>query len=293
MIQALGGLSKYSKIDVKESEGWIGSKSLKQKPSYSMIMSKVHHPRPKAEKFQRFCPGQFTFQGKKILLISFHGDSKLDKNETDPRFAGNDKPTRLRQYLTHFQELRTSTKSDHLIIGGDFNRDLDKPEFSGIFTKFNLQIVPYKHQRKKKVDALICDNGLSKDITVTVYIKEEKKDKVGNILKKDGDTFLEHFKFSKNSLDHDPLLFTIKIKVPTTEVQLPTTEVQVPTKEVQLPTTDEDVLAEALRTQMNLESQETAETDPTNQNPKANLEASGSSLEETSSGTIPKSTQKK
>jgi hypothetical protein len=83
------------------------------------------------------------------------------------------------------------------------------------------------------------------------------------------------------------------VRASTAEVQAPTEEVLLPTTEVQLPSTEEDVLAEALRTQMNLESQETAETDPTNPNQEEDLEASGSSLEGTSSGTRPKSTQKK
>jgi hypothetical protein len=85
----------------------------------------------------------------------------------------------------------------------------------------------------------------------------------------------------------DPLLSTLRIEVPTTEVQVPTTEVLLPTTEVQLPTTEEDVLADELRRKMNLK------TNPTNQNPEVNLEASGSSLEGTSCGTRKKSTQNK
>jgi hypothetical protein len=294
----------YNSFEIKESV-WLPTDNPKYQKieSYNMIMAKNGHPGSKKKsETLRYCAGQFTFQGKEILFISFHGDQTLGKNETDPRFAGKDKSDCLRVYFQMFLELKESTNSDHLIIGGDFNFDLDTLEFCEILRDFPLKIVPYKKQRRgkkgtllRKLDALICDEGLSSyEIKVTVYIKEEKKDKKGNILNKDGDTFLEHFKFSKNSLDHDPLLFTIKMKVPTTEVQLPTTEVQLPTTEVQLPTTEvqlptteEDVLADELRRKMNLK------TDPTNPNLEENLEASGSSLEETSSGTRPKSTQKK
>jgi hypothetical protein len=346
MIQALGGnKSKYSKIEVQETEGRLPrskAETIEKKSVYTMIMA-GHPGSQKMSEKPRYCAGHFEFKRTThILLVSFHGNKNLDaedlKLKKDPRFKditeANQikaiKQFRLGEYLKIFHKLKIDNKCHHLIVGGDFNLNVDKllvpdeiraqsptlgqlllekrqEDFIELFNRLDLQIVPYNSQ-KRKYEALICDSGLSNAITATVYIKEAKKDKAGNILKKDGDTFLEHFKFSKNSLDHDPLLFTIKMKVPTTEVQLPTTKVQLPTTEVQLPTTEvqvpttevqvptteahfptteEDVLADELRRKMNLK------TDPTNPNQEVNFEASGSSLEGTSLGTIPKRAQKK
>jgi hypothetical protein len=344
-----GTPKSYISFETLESNAYINNLQIERIVSYNMIRYKEEHKGTQIRSnAKRYCAGQFTFNGsqtRQILFVSFHGNSQLDKTDLklreDLRFKDITKANqtkaikqfRLGEYLKIFHKLKNDNNCHHLIVGGDFNLNVDElldvitirrttpsqtlltqrqEEFIRLFNSLGLQIVPYIHQRegKQKYDALICDKSLSNDIKVRVY--SNKPDRTV------GDTSIKKFPFSKNSLDHDPLLFTIKIKVPTTEVQVPTTKVKLPTKEVQLPTkevqlpttkaqlpkTEEDVIAEALRTQMNLESQETAETDltnpnpeedenPTNQNPEVNLEASGSSLEGTSSGTRPKSTQKK
>ncbi len=226
----------YNSFEIKEDDGWIPRNNPKylRIESYNMIMAKNGHPgSQKTSETLRYCAGQFTFQGKAILFISFHGDQTLGKNETDPRFAGKDKSDCLRVYFQMFLELKESTNSDHLIIGGDFNINLDTPEFIEILRDFPLKIVPYKKQRRgqtgtllRKIDALICDEELfSNDIKVTVYSKEQTVNPEGY---DDEGTLVKHFAFSQNSLDHDPLLFAIKITVPPTgvpaEVQAPTAE---------------------------------------------------------------------
>jgi hypothetical protein len=320
-----GTPKSYISFETLESDGLINNPPIERIVSYNMIMYKeVHQGTQFRSNTKRYCIGQFTFRRKKILLVSFHGNKNLDTEDlelkTDTRFKDITKANqtkaikkfRLGEYLKIFHKLKIDNKCHHLIVGGDFNLNVDELldaitiirktksqkslrerqlEFADLFNSLNLQIVPYTHQREgqlNKIDALICDNGLSNDIKVTVFSN-------GNIIP-GGDTLVNNSLFSKNSLDHDPLLFTIKMKVPIKEVQIPT--------KVQLPTTEEDVLAEALKTKMNLKSKETAETDPTNtnpeedenptnSNPEVNLKASGSSLEGTSSGTKPKRAQKK
>jgi hypothetical protein len=263
----------YSKIEVNEVQN-----------SYNMIMFKSElqgTQKGLTEPGGRYCAGQFTFAGKKILLVSFHGNNELDKEDKklkdDPRFEaikGENgtkkikaiKQFRLGEYLEEFQDLKDANHCDHLIVGGDFNLNVDKllvpdeiraqsptlgqellrerqEDFIELFNRLNLQIVPYNSQ-KRKYEALICDSGLSDEaITVKVYTKKEKKDEAGNILTMDGNTLLQHFPdFTQNTLNHDPLLFTIKIAAGPALVQAPPAGVPA---EVQAPTAEElEALAE-------------------------------------------------
>jgi hypothetical protein len=250
----------YSKIEVNEVQN-----------SYNLIMFKKELQGTQIEELTttggRYCAGQFTFRGKKILLVSFHGNNELDARgkelKTDQRFSrikgeNGSKQTRaikqfrLGEYLEEFHKLKVDNQCDHLIVGGDFNLDMNKlldvitikrktkkngrkdlrerqEEFTSLFNSLNLKIVPYTHQRegqKNKVDALICDKDLSNDIRVTVYCN-----------KYDGtveDTSIKNFPFSQNTLDHHPLLFTIKITAPPTVVPIPTAEDQSPSTGVQI-----------------------------------------------------------
>jgi hypothetical protein len=284
-----GTRKRYISIETLESNALIYNDKIDRIVSYNMIRYKEEHGGTQIRSnAKRYCAGQFTFNGsqtRQILLVSFHGNKNLDaedlKLKKDPRFKditeANQikaiKQFRLGEYLKIFHKLKIDNKCHHLIVGGDFNLNVDELldaitiirktksqkslrerqlEFADLFNSLNLQIVPYTHQREgqlNKIDALICDNGLSNDIKVTVFSN-------GNIIP-GGDTLVNNSLFSKNSLDHDPLLFTIRMKVPTTEVQVPTTEAQ-------LPTTEEDVLADELRRKMNLK------TDPTNPNQEEN-----------------------
>ena len=129
------------------------------------------------------------------------------------------KKFRLGQYLKEFHHMKVNYVCDQLIIGGDFNFNMDtlldtvisyenplkniQEELICIFKAFELKIVPYQHQREKgktKFDALICNEDLSKQFTVSGYCNKFNG--------RDGNTLLKNTFFSHNSLDHDPLLFT-------------------------------------------------------------------------------------
>jgi len=192
----------------------------------------------------RFCIGQFTVQenGVKLLLVCFHGHHK---SLTIP-----EKRINLRYYLRLFQKVKESSKSNFLIVGGDFNLDLDDFEELEKFEKFEpnilnelgLKIIPYNPQRlgadgkkKKKVDGLICDERLLlKPMEVTVFhhfpkdckiisqIKEtaNKKKEVEIVECKDKCSSMDFEEDATNVvcshvpaeiLDHDPVLFTLWI----------------------------------------------------------------------------------
>jgi hypothetical protein len=217
--------------------------------SYNMIMCKGEHQGTQFQlEAKRYCVGQFTFKGKEILLVSFHGNSKLDA--TDIKLKNNSrfsqiaeteiikaiKQFRLGKYLNLFHKLKVDNKCDHLIIGGDLNLNVDKllvpdeikaktptpgqlllrqrqEDFIQLFDSLGLQIVPYNHQRngRRKIDALICDKDLSNNIGVTVFSS-------GKYIP-GGDTLVNNSLFSQNCLDHDPLLFNIRIRDLTTGAQ--------------------------------------------------------------------------
>jgi hypothetical protein len=66
---------------------------------------------------------------------------------------------------------KKSTRSDHLLIGGDFNVNLDDFERENIplLNRLGLKVVHYDNQRDgEKVDGLICDKDI-KVSNVTVY----------------------------------------------------------------------------------------------------------------------------
>jgi hypothetical protein len=221
--------------------------------SYNMIMYKEEHGGTQIRSNgKRYCIGQFTFRRKKILLVSFHGNKNLDTEDlelkTDTRFKDITevnqikaiKQYRLGKYLEIFHKLKVYNNCQHLIVGGDFNLNIDKllvldkikakkptqgqkllkqrqAEFIQLFNRLDLQI-EYKHHRngKNKFDALVCDKGLSNDIKVTVYCNKSEETV--------GDTSIKNVPFSQYTLDHHPLLFTIKIAALPALVQAPPPE---------------------------------------------------------------------
>ena len=85
-------------------------------------------------------------------------------------------------------------------------------ELNQIFIDCNLMMVPYEHQRKKgrtKFDTLICDKDLADQFTVTIFFNTDIRAIKSPLL---ANTNVAHFPFSENSLDHDPLLFTLKLR---------------------------------------------------------------------------------
>ena len=190
------------------------------------------------EKRNRYCAEIFTYQGKRILLVSFHGNWKLD--ETDKELKHDVKFSRiiedakvpaikkfiLGKYLSAFSKLKVDYKCQHMMIGGDFNQDLDKlletvtfkhgnqnqkqqkdrqDDFIGLFEKLQLEIVPYtNHRDATKKDGLICDKILSQHLKVTVFCNKPSTTDEGTLVK--------NFPFSENSLDHHPLFFTIGLR---------------------------------------------------------------------------------
>ena len=85
-------------------------------------------------------------------------------------------------------------------------------ELNQIFIDCNLMMVPYEHQRKKgrtKFDTLICDKDLADQFTVTIFFNTDIRAIKSPL---PAHTNVAHFPFSENSLDHDPLLFTIKLR---------------------------------------------------------------------------------
>jgi hypothetical protein len=243
-----GTPKSYISIEKEESDAFINNPPIERIVSYNMIRYKEEHGGTQIRSnAKRYCAGQFTFNGsqtRQILLVSFHGNSQLDKTDLklrdDLRFKYITKANqtkaikqyRLGEYLKIFHKLKNDNNCHHLIVGGDFNLNVDElldvitirrttpsqtlltqrqEEFIQLFNSLNLKIVPYTHLRdgKEKKDALICDNSLSNDIRVTVYCNKPD----GTV----GDTSIKNFPFSENSLDHDPLLFTINIQLPTSE----------------------------------------------------------------------------
>jgi len=144
----------------------------------------------------------------------------------------------LRNYLQFFWNLKTDIKCDHLIVAGDFNDNMDKfnkkhehkynvvkqkalaeeqSENIALLKKYDLVIVPYENQRNKnklnqknisKYDTLICDKGLTQDGKVKVYCNKKASSDLP-------DTEVVHVDFSEQTLNHHPLLFTLKFTVET------------------------------------------------------------------------------
>ena len=241
-----GALGKdvYSSVKMLEWDNIFlkPTTSIRRVEFYNMIMHKTEYVAAEIVwHTRRYCTAQFTFQKKNILLISLHAIFKLGDEganlKEDPRFSANGetldanaiKKFLLGELLEKFHKLKGDKECDHLIIGGDFNLNMDtlldvkksnkKPllkkmqeDLNKTFIDCNLMIVPYLHQRMKgktKFDTLICDKDLADQFTVTIFFNTDIRAIKSPL---PAHTNVAHFPFSENSLDHDPLLFTIKLR---------------------------------------------------------------------------------
>ena len=84
---------------------------------------------------RRFYASKFSIGDKTLLVVSFHAfnNKNMLQKELD-----------LEKYLQTFADLKTQTGSSHLLIGGDFNYDLDYLErrFSRLLYELDLDILP-------------------------------------------------------------------------------------------------------------------------------------------------------
>jgi hypothetical protein len=149
---------------------------------------------------QRFCAYRLNIEGETVLVVSFHGFYKK------PVY---DRKCYLERFINFFCEERRLSGSSHLIIGGDFNIDLD--EFGQGHDQFlqekNLKIVPYQNQRNGgKIDGLICDVDI--DVNgVTVFADKVSEEKTGE------NTEVVRTNLSRHTLDHQPILFQLGLPV--------------------------------------------------------------------------------
>ncbi len=163
---------------------------------------------------KRYCISKFEIEGKSVLLVSFHG--------THIRLSNRLKKIKLSQFLQKFCQYKKDLQCDHLIIGGDFNLDLD--EFNNenllFMQSLKLKIVPYKNQRcfipdprknhihskydLKKIDGLICDLDTEVE-SVVVFTDKNQKDE------SDPQTLVVKSNLPRHLLDHHPTLFKLRL----------------------------------------------------------------------------------
>ncbi len=165
----------------------------------------------------RYCMSKFELEGKSILLISFHGEHNSLSNVQ--------KTEKLKRFLQDFYQLKEKLQCDHLIIGGDFNLDLDEvynENWNFLQSRLNLKIVPYKSQRcyiqgsrkspiyprtnLKKIDGLICDMDIQVQ-SVVVYTDKIVRDF------SDPNTTVVKSGLERHLMDHHPILFKLMLPV--------------------------------------------------------------------------------
>ena len=148
----------------------------------------------------RFCVVKLNIKGETVLVVSFHGFYKR---------TIADRELNLRRFLNFFCTVKQNSGSSHLIVGGDFNVDLDRfGQGNNQFLKnLNLKIVSYRKQRNGgKIDGLICDKGI--DVKgVTVFAENDCQAKLV------GKTKVVRSSLSRHTLDHQPLLFQLGLPV--------------------------------------------------------------------------------
>ena len=119
----------------------------------------------------------------------------------------------LLQGLEEFISEKAATKSDHLVIGGDFNLNLDDFEQKNIdhLNRIGLKVVPYSNQREgQKFDGLICDRDILVS-KVTVYTdiiqKDSPHNKQNDVVHEDPTTTVVYSQLPKDVMDHHPIRF--------------------------------------------------------------------------------------
>jgi hypothetical protein len=112
---------------------------------------------------------------RSVLLVNYHGERN--------GIAEKERVQNFLVYLQLFQKFKVQRDCNYLVIGGDFNFDLDTfAENNQTFLdeKYNLKVVPYQSERKRKtkkgnirndkVDGLICDKEMwIEDAKVEVF----------------------------------------------------------------------------------------------------------------------------
>jgi hypothetical protein len=153
----------------------------------------------------KFCIAKYDFgrgcsfrERETLLVVSFHGTRKMDVDQ---------KLRQLKTFLQEFKKLKHKSKSAHLIIGGDFNVDLDLfgREESEFLEDLDLKIVPYQNQEARKCVGIICDKEIVK-LGVSVFTDQTNTFK-------DKDTEVVCSGMSPATLIHHPILFNLKFPI--------------------------------------------------------------------------------
>ena len=180
---------------------------------YNLVISKnVFSPfqtRFQNQTDSRFCAQKIVFQSETVLAVSFHGRYRIPIV---------DRIKELLDYIAKFVELKRSSGSGHVLIGGDFNLDLDEFEKDHIpfLDSLGLKVVHYSNQRDgQKFDGLICDKDI-RVANVTVYSENLPND----VHFRDGQLDV-HFrvdqtdvissKIPKHVMDHHPIKFDLML----------------------------------------------------------------------------------
>ncbi len=189
---------------------------------------------------ERFCYGRFKIMGENFLIVSFHGHWKLREGfgkelKTNPKFEKIKKEDRvaairwflLKNYLQCFHDLKLKMNCQFMLVGGDFNVDMDdfqEKEEIGILGKLRLKTIQYQNQRKRgkitpddiklkrKIDTLVCDQVL-KDVEVRTYVTKDyaiKKDEDKKCVKEQLNSLVIQAKIDDKTLDHHPILCTLE-----------------------------------------------------------------------------------
>jgi len=120
-------------------------------------------------------------------------------------------------------DLQEETKSDHLIVGGTFGRDIDNIDnmneiIEDLKADYDVEELPadfVAYQQhwgdEMKVDGLMCDNGLQRT-GVSLYCNGPSRKSHG--------TEVVHFPFK--AFNHHPLLFSLEIKAEGAEADVNT-----------------------------------------------------------------------
>ena len=138
------------------------------------------------QRMKRFRMCKLTRGERSVLLVNFHGNTKIKENKNKKNKVNKkDKVTIFLEYLAKFQQIKVSENCDFLVVGGDFNFDLDTfaRGYQNILDGYNLMVVPYQHQRmkadmtglKEKIDGLICDKELWRESEQVVVYHYKKR----------------------------------------------------------------------------------------------------------------------
>lgn len=112
---------------------------------------------------ERFLFTVLNSGNRSVLLANYHGERN--------GIAEEERVRNFLVYLKLFQRVKVERDCDYLVIGGDFNFDLDRIDILNFLDeKYNLKVVPYQSEIKRKtkkgnilndkLDGLICDKEM-------------------------------------------------------------------------------------------------------------------------------------